>query len=150
MKKAFTLIELLVVVLIIGILAAIALPQYQKAVEKSRGAEAIVILKALTDAQERYYLANNAYTAELSDLDIGAPSETHSFQYSCNTQSCYAYPKSGYNYFFWFVMQNKIHSGLANNSVGKHWCYGNSEKGKKICSAFGKQDTVGDKYYTIN
>ena len=50
MKKAFTLIELLVVVLIIGILAAIALPQYQKAVEKSRQAEAFLNMKTISDA----------------------------------------------------------------------------------------------------
>ena len=52
----FTLIELLVVVLIIGILSAIALPQYEKAVEKSRAAEAIVTLKALRDAQTACFL----------------------------------------------------------------------------------------------
>ena len=52
----FTLIELLVVVLIIGILAAVALPQYQKAVERSRAAEAEIMLRTLRDAQARCIL----------------------------------------------------------------------------------------------
>ncbi len=54
-RKAFTLIELLVVVLIIGILSAIALPQYTTAVEKSRAAEALVNLKHI---QQAYIIRN--------------------------------------------------------------------------------------------
>ncbi len=69
----FTLIELLVVVLIIGILAAIALPQYEKAVAKSRAAEALINLKALYNAQQIYYLSNGSYTAQISNLDFGLP-----------------------------------------------------------------------------
>ena len=53
-KKGFTLIELLVVVLIIGILASIALPQYELVVEKSRASEAMVNAKAIQDAAQRH------------------------------------------------------------------------------------------------
>ena len=58
--NGFTLIELLVVVLIIGILAAIALPQYNKAVEKSRASEAMQLLKSLRDAQAVCLLEHGA------------------------------------------------------------------------------------------
>lgn len=73
MKKAFTLIELLVVVLIIGILAAVALPQYQRAVLRTQFAEIELNLNALYQAQQRYYLANGSYATNLADLDIEAP-----------------------------------------------------------------------------
>ena len=63
MKKAFTLIELLVVVLIIGILAAIALPQYERAVLRSRFSEVEIKLNAMNQAVQRYYLANSTYNA---------------------------------------------------------------------------------------
>ncbi len=69
----FTLIELLVVVLVIGILSAIALPQYQKAVEKSRVATMQPLVRSLADAQTRYILANGEVARVFADLDIALP-----------------------------------------------------------------------------
>ena len=69
-NRAFTLIELLVVVLIIGILSAIALPQYQKAVMRSRAVKGIVYLSAIAQAQKEYKLANGKYTGDIDELSI--------------------------------------------------------------------------------
>ena len=69
-KKGFTLIELLVVVLIIGVLAAIALPMYQKAVLKSRFAALMPIVKSMNDSNEAYYLEHMQYASNPQDLPV--------------------------------------------------------------------------------
>ncbi|WP_424245556.1 prepilin-type N-terminal cleavage/methylation domain-containing protein [Elusimicrobium posterum] len=94
-KSGFTLIELLVVVLIIGILAAIALPQYTKAVEKSRSAEALTNISSMEKALERFILQEGGIPSNVSfedlDLTFGTASTglytTKNFEYSvdCNT-----------------------------------------------------------------
>ena len=72
-KRGFTLIELLVVVLIFGILASIALPQYQKSVEKSKATQAFAIIRSIAAAQEAYYMENDQYATSFDNLSVNIP-----------------------------------------------------------------------------
>ena len=73
MKKGFTLIELLVVVLIIGILSAVALPQYEQAVRKSRYTQLQTVAKTLAEAQDVYKLAVGDFSNTFDKLDVSLP-----------------------------------------------------------------------------
>jgi prepilin-type N-terminal cleavage/methylation domain-containing protein len=81
MNKGFTLIELLVVVLIIGILSSIALPQYTKAVEKSRAAEAQAYLADWITGQTIYHMSNGVYAAQADkdNMDVALPATLKNF-----------------------------------------------------------------------
>ena len=81
-KKGFTLIELLVVVLIIGILAAMAMPQYFKAVERSRMTEADTLLGSIAQAQRRKFLQTNRFTTNYKGLDVSPKDSSGSVYYT--------------------------------------------------------------------
>lgn len=81
-KKGFTLIELLVVVLIIGILAAMAMPQYFKAVERSRMTEADTLLGSIAQAQRRKFLQTNRFATDYRGLDVSPKGSTGALYYT--------------------------------------------------------------------
>ncbi len=72
----FTLIELLVVVLIIGILAAVALPQYEKAVTRSRLSQAFILGNHFRNAEKLYHMANGEYADSYEKLGADLPAES--------------------------------------------------------------------------
>ena len=88
-RGGFTLIELLVVVLIIGILAAIALPQYRRVIVKSKYARAKQTAGDLRRAYELYYTVHNEFPTKFSDLDFAYKFDENPFSMTGNGYYCY-------------------------------------------------------------
>lgn len=143
----FTLIELLVVVLIIGILAAIALPQYEKAVLRSRYAQLEISFRALYDALERYQLANGSFPSDLSSLDITLPgtliSPENRIIQNEDYQCSYSYQIAGAANALHCTLTKGEQVGLRaiNNDTyrNKRFCtaLASSEKGQEFCKSMG-------------
>ena len=156
MKRGFTLIELLVVVLIVGILSAVALPQYTKAVRKARIVEARTILSSWVKAEDLYVLENgtvssnwNNINSNWDDLSVEIPMETKNWtfhQEECILNGCgvYASPKweSGYQIECWSSNYENGESILS----GKCYCSSWTDEGEKICKSLGIYEEDSDRY----
>ena len=93
MKPGFTLMEILIVVLIVAILAAVAVPQYQKAVLKSRYSALMPIGKAMADSNEIYYMDKGEYAASPAQLDVAGQEEVYpdGTEITLNSDDNYSY-----------------------------------------------------------
>ena len=90
MKRAFTLLEIIVVIVILGILATLAVTQYAKMVEKSRGAEARTILGNIRTNQAGVKQQSGACSSTLGDVGIGLD-----FPSSCSSTHYFTYDSAG-------------------------------------------------------
>lgn len=132
MKKGFTLIELLVVVLIIGILAAIALPQYQKAVNKSRLMEAIIQGRSLADAQKLFIIENGEFCKNIDELGLSFSTDKWT---------------TGTNVFRYRETIGGVSIEVSEYGAKKPYlfCYSSTDQGKKLCQS---QSMGGQAHHT--
>ena len=161
-KKGFTLIELLVVVLIIGILAAIALPQYKMAVAKARTAQLFTRFNAIEKAANIYFLTNNEFPKDIRDLVLDIKEDAqyaHIDRFSGNSNiKGYVYPNGD--------QCGTIYASFANtysiNCIGKdigivknyeqyptltmYFCMAMTAEGEKICSSLSPRKHIMHTY----
>ncbi len=143
-QKAFTLMELLIVVLIVGILSAIALPQYNKAVLKSRYTALILIAKGVWEGNEVYYMEHGEYATELDELVVKGQKEyPDGTQVKLGDEAEYAYVKVSNP----LVNNNYIaYQTHSENYPGDIHCEAKTgdAKAQQLCQSLSSQEPIGE------
>ena len=144
-KARFTLIELLVVVLIIGILAGVALPQYSLSVRKTRAVTALAFLNKVMEAAEVYFLANGVYPTSYDDLDITFSESIYPYVLGIENEGFtwrVSSSKAGYPILYVHGSQQVPHYGHM-----RYWriCIGGTDETAAVCRAMGG---IQDKTYS--
>lgn len=157
LKKGFTLIEILVIVVIIGILAAVAVPEYQAAVERSRFSTMLPIMKSILEAQNRFYLETGERVADVDIMDLNLPYSSKELRDPDSTSDSvvrYVYrfdsfpgtmtvanraifltnSMSGYTVDYF---GRPRHDSIYDLEGATGLCYSCNAKGERICKAFG-------------
>ena len=174
-KQGFTLLELLVVVLIIGILASIALPQYQMAVTKAKVASILPLMRRWKDALQEYKLQHGGYciddgecnaSPEGSDLGVNWPSDWNDGEcgdsrecsndyWNCSANeevsAGYVYCAHGIDngiFTIWMLQPDEPDWEFARNRI---LCTAQDEEGNKICKALGGKPVEDmDNFYILH
>ncbi len=161
-KSGFTLIELLTVVLILGILTAIALPQYQKTIQRTEAANALINLRTIFDSAKRFYASNSQWPTSFTGLDVdlfdvSPEGNMGEFQYTFSTNNsgtvsaCRLIDGAADNSFCLRAARRKVAPTTGNNKMIQrdvYTCLPAVEKFQAVCDSLcSTESTVGSECY---
>ena len=112
--RSFTLVELIIVIIVVGILAALGLTQYEQVVEKSRLAEAKVFIGTMRNYAYKYQLANGSFEG-MTAADVGVESV-------CTSRSYFSY-SLGNSTTFVSLIANRCSSGGKEPNTDKGYIF---------------------------